>query len=82
MTPLGMHLLLVLSNKSNPHRGGVYRKRSAELKARLCNRGYKAQSVQKAVSEVGAKDRANLLEYKTKSIISRVHLTAVARKGP
>ena len=52
----------------------LYRKRSAELKAKLCNRGYKAQSVQKAVSEVGAKDRANLLEYKTKSIVSRVHL--------
>ena len=72
----GIYIYIGLSTRlrRNCSTDQLYRKRSAELKARLCHRGYKAKSVQKAVSEVGAKDRANLLEYKTKSIVSWVHL--------
>ena len=52
----------------------IFQEQSQLLKTNLCNRGYKAKSVQTVIDEISKKDRNALLQYKPKTDNSRVPL--------
>lgn len=52
----------------------IFEEQSRILKSHLCNRGYKAHTVQSAIDEITTKDRKTLLQYKEKTDKSRVPL--------
>ncbi|XP_065925150.1 uncharacterized protein [Magallana gigas] len=52
----------------------IFEEQSRILKSHLCNRGYKAHTIQSAINKITTKDSKTILQYKEKTDKSRVPL--------